>query len=123
MVKVGQLDRSVLAVEAERHRLLPSQPRYELLVGHQRVRACAGSDQNRPEVVDGLAILGRRRISDWRSGMPLTLIQGKFRRMLDTNSVSPRQAQTAALVNSRGGQEPALQLHLRLFDTGFKSVN
>ena len=59
VIEVDQPDGRVLAVRAERHRLLPGQPRHELLVRHDRMRAGAGGDQDRAEVVDDLVGLVR----------------------------------------------------------------
>ena len=59
VVEVDQPDRGVLAVRAERHRLLPGQPGHELLVGDHRMRARAGGNQDRPQVVDNLVSLVR----------------------------------------------------------------
>ncbi len=54
VVEVDQANRGVFAVRPERHRLLPGQPRHELLVRHHRMRAGAGGDQDGAEVVDDL---------------------------------------------------------------------
>ena len=63
VVEVDQPDRGVLAVRAERHRFLPGQPGHELLVGHHRMRARAGGNQDRPQLVDDLVSLVRVRLN------------------------------------------------------------
>jgi hypothetical protein len=59
VIEVDEANGDVLAIRAERHRLLTRQPGHEFLVGHHGVRHSAGGDEDGPEVVDDLVGLGR----------------------------------------------------------------